>query len=56
MASSIEATELVGTFVKSGDQIMVPERSWFLRNAGRVVGTAVSASAIIYAAIINSSN
>jgi len=56
VASGIKSTELVGAYLRSGDQIMVPERSWFSRNAGWVVGTAVSATAIIYAAIINSSN
>jgi hypothetical protein len=56
IANEIADTELVGSYVRSGDQIMVPERSWFSRNAGWVVGTAVSASAIIYAAIINSGN
>jgi polysaccharide export outer membrane protein len=56
IASDIGESDLVGSYLRSGDQIMVPERSWFSRNAGWVVGTAVSASAIIYAAIINSGN
>jgi len=56
VANGIKDTELVGAYLRSGDQIMVPERSWFSRNAGWVVGSVVSASAIIYAAIINSSN
>lgn len=56
VASGIAETDLVGSYVRSGDQIMVPERSWFARNAGWVIGSAVSATAIIYAAIINSDN
>ena len=56
VASNLGEADLVGSFVRSGDQIMVPSRSWFSRNAGWVIGTVVSASAIIYAAIINTSN
>ena len=54
VASDLGEADLVGSFVRSGDQIMVPSRSWFSRNAGWVIGTVVSASAIIYAALINS--
>jgi polysaccharide export outer membrane protein len=53
VATDIADTELVGSYVRSGDQIMVPERSWFSRNAGWVIGTAVSAAAIIIAAVNN---
>jgi hypothetical protein len=37
----------VATEVRSGDQITVPERSWFARNGQFVIGGALSAAAII---------
>lgn len=56
VASDIRDTELVGTYVRSGDQIMIPQRTWFSRNAGWIIGAAISSTAIVYAAIINSSD
>jgi protein involved in polysaccharide export with SLBB domain len=38
--------------VRSGDQLFVPQRSWFARNSGALVGAGVTASAIIIATII----
>jgi polysaccharide export outer membrane protein len=35
--------------VRSGDQIVVPERSWFSRNSGYVVAAAISALGVIIA-------
>jgi hypothetical protein len=53
---NVSETELVGSYIQSGDQIMVPERGWLSRNAAWVFASAISATAIIYAAIINTSN
>jgi protein involved in polysaccharide export with SLBB domain len=53
VASDLGEQSLVGSYLQSGDQIMVPERSWFSRNAGWVVGSAVSATAIVIAAFLN---
>ena len=55
-AENVAETELVGSYVQSGDQIMVPLKSWLSRNAAWVFASAISATAIVYAAIINTSN
>lgn len=34
-------------YVRSGDQIVVPQRSWFARNSALLVGSALSAATII---------
>lgn len=54
VAENLEATALVGSYLRSGDQIMVPKTSWFSRNAAWVVGGTVSAAAIVTTSIINS--
>lgn len=41
------------TMIRSGDQIVVGEKSWLARNGGVVVGSLVAAAAIIAAAFIN---
>jgi polysaccharide export outer membrane protein len=42
--------------VRSGDQIVVGERSWFSRNTGALLGAFVAGTAVIAAAIITSGN
>lgn len=54
VAKNIDTNDLVGSYVRSGDQIMVPQRGWFARNAPWVVGGTVSAVAIVLTAVINS--
>ena len=38
--------------LESGDQIYIPERSWFARNGIVLVATVISSAAIIYAATV----
>jgi protein involved in polysaccharide export with SLBB domain len=54
VAQNIDTNDLVGSFVRSGDQIMVPQRSWLSRNAPWVVGGTVSATAILVTILLNS--
>lgn len=56
VANNVGTNELVGSFVRSGDQIMVPQRGWFSRNAPWIVGGTISAAAIVVTAVINSGN
>jgi len=44
---------IASTPIRSGDQLFVPQRSWMSRNAGVVVGAAISAAGIIAATIVN---
>ena len=44
---------IASTPIRSGDQLFVPQRSWMSRNAGVVVGAAISAVGIIAATIVN---
>jgi len=37
----------IGERVRSGDQIFVPQRSWFARNSGFVIGATLSAISIL---------
>jgi polysaccharide export outer membrane protein len=39
---------LIDTPVRSGDQLVVPERSWFSRNAGLLLGAASVGTSVIY--------
>ena len=39
--------------LRSGDQVVVGQKSWFSRNSGAVFGSVIAASAIIAAALIN---
>lgn len=55
-AEDVQARSLVGSHLRSGDQIIVPKTSWLSRNAAWLVGGTVSAAAIITTAIINSGN
>ena len=43
-------TVLLGTPMQSGDQLWVPEKSWFSRNGAVLVGSGITAAAIIFAA------
>lgn len=54
VAEDVGTTDLVGSFVRSGDQIMVPKTSWLSRNAAWVIGGTVSTAAIVLTAIITS--
>ena len=38
--------------VRSGDQLFVPQRSWFARNSGPLVGAGITATAIIIATVL----
>lgn len=51
---NLEAAAVVGsTDIRSGDQIIVGERSWASRHSGAIIGSAVAAAAIIGAALIS---
>ena len=43
---------LFSSGVRSGDQIFVPPRSWFSRNAGPLIGAGLTAAAIVVTTII----
>jgi protein involved in polysaccharide export with SLBB domain len=43
---------LFSSGVQSGDQLWVPQRSWFSRNSGPLVAAGLTASAIIIATVI----
>lgn len=45
--SNLEAGTLVVEQIRSGDQIMVPRRSWIARNTRLVVGALLSATAFV---------
>lgn len=47
--SHLDANTQLLQQVRSGDQIVVPERSWFARNGGYVVAAGISAIGIIVA-------
>ena len=49
----LPASTLVGQQVRSGDQIMVPERSWASRYAGVIIGETLSAATLILLATID---
>lgn len=53
VASGLNEEDLLGSYVRSGDQIMVPRTSWLSRNAAWVVGGTVTSAAIIIAALLN---
>ena len=49
----LSATAVIGsTDVRSGDQIVVGERSWANRNSGAIIGSLIAATAIIGAALL----
>jgi hypothetical protein len=39
-------------FWRSGDEIYVPERSWFSRNSGVLLGTMVSGTIAVFIAVV----
>jgi polysaccharide export outer membrane protein len=45
-------TQLFSSGLQSGDQIWVPQRSWFARNSTTLVGAGITATAIIVATVI----
>jgi protein involved in polysaccharide export with SLBB domain len=45
-------THLFESPIQSGDQLWVPQRSWFSRNSGAVVVAGITATAIIIATLI----
>jgi len=47
------ASTLVGEQIHSGDQIIVPERSWTSRYAGVIIGATLSAITLVLVATIN---
>jgi polysaccharide export outer membrane protein len=49
----LPATTLVEQQVRSGDQIMVPERSWASRYAGVIIGATLSALTLILVATLD---
>lgn len=50
---ALEQTTLVGTVdIRSGDQVMVGEKSWFARNPGALLGSLLGATAVILTALI----
>lgn len=54
IATGIDQTSLIGASeIRSGDQIIVGEKSWISRNLGVVIGSAIAAAGIIAAALIS---
>jgi len=47
------ASTLVGEQIHSGDQIMVPERSWASRYAGVIIGATLSAITLVIVATVD---
>jgi len=47
-----EASEIAASDIRSGDQIIVDQKSWLSRNAGVVLGSMIAATAVIAAALI----
>lgn len=54
VAEDLPSTALVGSYVRSGDQIMVPKTSWLSRNAAWVIGGTVTTAAIVITSILTS--
>jgi polysaccharide export outer membrane protein len=48
--SDLRLSDLATRHVTSGDEVVVPERSWFSRNGAVVVGALISATGIVVAA------
>lgn len=54
IAKGVSQASMIGASdIRSGDQIVVGEKSWMSRNLGVVIGSAIAAGAIIAAALIN---
>lgn len=49
-----QTTGIAALEVRSGDQIVVGQKSWFSRNTGALLGAFVAATAVIAAAVITS--
>jgi polysaccharide export outer membrane protein len=54
IAEGVDQTAVIGASdIRSGDQIVVGQKSWFSRNIAVVLGSTIAAAAIIAAAVIN---
>lgn len=49
----LSSSALLLTYVESGDQISVPERSWLSRNAGVVVGAALTTVGLLIITLVD---
>jgi len=38
--------------IRSGDQVYIGEKSWFARNSGIIIGTSITAAAVIISALV----
>lgn len=53
IAKGVDQTAVLGASdIRSGDQIVVGQKSWFSRNIAVVLGSAIAATALIAAALI----
>jgi polysaccharide export outer membrane protein len=48
-----QASLIAASDIRSGDQIIVGQKSWLSRNSGVILGSFIAATAVITAAIIN---
>ena len=48
-----QAAMIAASDIRSGDQIIVGQKSWFSRNLGVVIGSAIAAAGLIAAALIS---
>lgn len=54
IAQGVDQAAVIGASeIRSGDQIVVGQKSWLARNSGVVLGSLIAAGAIIAAAFIN---
>ena len=54
IAEGIDQASVIGASdIRSGDQIVVGQKSWLARNTAVILGSVIAASAIIAAAFIN---
>lgn len=55
IAEGVDQAAVIGASdIRSGDQIVVGQRSWFSRNIAVVIGSTIAAAGIIVAAVISS--
>jgi polysaccharide export outer membrane protein len=50
IGSRLRLSELATRYLTSGDEVLVPERTWFARNGAVVMGALISAAGIVIAA------
>jgi polysaccharide export outer membrane protein len=54
IAKGISQASLIGASdIRSGDQLVVGQKSWFSRNTGVILGSFIAATAVVTAALIN---